>query len=35
MNQHVRADTMKQWTLKDVGRANLELVSAAAPAPAE
>jgi NADPH:quinone reductase-like Zn-dependent oxidoreductase len=35
MNQHVRADTMKQWTLKDVGRANLGLVSAAVPAPAE
>ncbi|NGO53903.1 NAD(P)-dependent alcohol dehydrogenase [Mesorhizobium camelthorni] len=28
-------DTMKQWTLKDVGRANLGLVSAAVPAPAE
>jgi NADPH:quinone reductase-like Zn-dependent oxidoreductase len=35
MNQHVRTDTMKQWTLKDVGRANLGLVSAAVPTPAE
>jgi NADPH:quinone reductase-like Zn-dependent oxidoreductase len=35
MNQHVMTDTMKQWTLKDVGRANLGLVSAAVPAPAE
>jgi NADPH:quinone reductase-like Zn-dependent oxidoreductase len=35
MNQHVRTDTMKQWTLKDVGRANLEFVSTTIPAPAE
>jgi hypothetical protein len=35
MNQRVRTDTMKQWTLKDVGRANLEFVSTAIPAPAE
>jgi NADPH:quinone reductase-like Zn-dependent oxidoreductase len=35
MNQHVRPETMKHWTLRDVGRANLELVSAAVPAPAE
>ncbi len=35
MNQHVRTDMMKQWTLKDVGRANLGLVSAAVPVPAE
>lgn len=26
---------MKQWTLKDIGRANLELVEAEAPTPAE
>lgn len=26
---------MKQWTLKDIGRANLELVEAEVPAPAE
>jgi len=35
MNQHVRTDTMKRWTLKDVGRANLEFVSTAIPVPAE
>jgi NADPH:quinone reductase-like Zn-dependent oxidoreductase len=34
MNQHVRTGTMKQWTLKDVGRANLEFAAAAIPAPA-
>ena len=33
MNQHVRTGTMRRWTLTDVGRANLELVSAAIPAP--
>jgi NADPH:quinone reductase-like Zn-dependent oxidoreductase len=34
MNQHVSTGTMKQWTLKDVGRANLEYASAAVPTPA-
>jgi NADPH:quinone reductase-like Zn-dependent oxidoreductase len=35
MNQHLRAGTMKQWTLKDIGRANLEFAEATVPVPAE
>ncbi len=34
MNQHVRTGRMKRWTLKSVGRANLEFDSAEVPAPA-
>ncbi|WP_119389325.1 zinc-dependent alcohol dehydrogenase family protein [Taklimakanibacter lacteus] len=33
MNQHVKASTMKRWTLKAIGRDNLDLRSAAVPAP--
>ncbi|WP_119269293.1 zinc-dependent alcohol dehydrogenase family protein [Taklimakanibacter deserti] len=32
MNQHVRTDTMKQWTLKAAGRTNLELATTRIPA---
>lgn len=35
MNQHIRTSQMKQWTLKEVGRANLEFASAPVPTPAE
>lgn len=35
MNQHVAPDGMKHWTVSGVGRANLELASAAVPVPAE
>jgi NADPH:quinone reductase-like Zn-dependent oxidoreductase len=34
MNQHHRTGTVKQWTLKDIGRANLELAEAPMPIPA-
>lgn len=34
MNQYVRTGTMKRWTLKSVGRTNLEFDSAEVPAPA-
>lgn len=33
MNKHVRTETIRQWTLKEVGRANLEFGEAAMPAP--
>jgi NADPH:quinone reductase-like Zn-dependent oxidoreductase len=34
MNQHHRTGTVKQWTLKDIGRANLELAEVPMPIPA-
>lgn len=35
MNQHVNTGTMKQWTLKAIGRDHLKLAEAAVPVPAE
>jgi len=34
MNQHSRTGTMMQWTMKGLGRANLEKAEAAMPSPA-
>lgn len=34
MTQHTKIETIKQWALSDIGRANLRLVEAAMPRPA-